>query len=65
LGAGNGTATLSFILQGCNVTAVDISIEQLNRFKQAFPEHSDKCNIVCDCVNEFLLKNENKFDNRI
>jgi len=65
LGAGNGAATLAFILEGCSVTAVDISALQLRRFIESWPQHFPKCNIVQSEAIDYIHKSKKsgeKFD---
>ena len=62
LGAGDGTATLSFVVEKCSVTAVDISIGQLTRFKETFPEYAHQCEVVCADAVDYLSKTEKQYD---
>jgi len=62
LGSGDGEATLSFLSSDCAVTAVDISIEQLNRFNEYYPQYKSRCTIVCSDVIEFIENSNEQFD---
>ena len=63
VGAGTGNLTLKFLAGGNTVTALDICREMLNVLSEKIPTNfNDNIELVCEDVDEFLLKTTQKYD---
>jgi SAM-dependent methyltransferase len=62
LGAGEGSATLQLLELGANVTAVDISSQQLAALVAKCDDHRDRLEVRCQGVHEALIDASDQFD---
>jgi len=62
LGAGEGSATLPFLEIGAKVTAVDASKRQLNELLNKYERFSNRLEVRCGDVNEFLKSKNDSYD---
>ncbi|MFC2030393.1 class I SAM-dependent methyltransferase [Chloroflexota bacterium] len=54
LGAGDGTATTPILARGAKVAAIDISEEQLHRFREITASYSEQVDVICGDAHNVL-----------
>jgi SAM-dependent methyltransferase len=62
IGAGEGSVTLPMLERGARVTAVDISPSQMKEMARKCEAFSDRLEIRCQDVNEYLAETSEQFD---
>jgi SAM-dependent methyltransferase len=62
LGAGEGSVTLQFLEVGAQVTAVDVSSQQLDTLAEKCKSHQDRLDVRCEDVSDTLRDSTDTFD---